>query len=92
MKKPKAQPVMPPPDRRLVVATIGAPHGVRGECRVKSYTADPLSLGDYGPLFLPDGRALEIIDGRPLKDDMLVVRFKGMSDRDAVQALTARTS
>ena len=96
MKKPKAPPVIPPPaipppERRLVVATIGAPHGVKGECRVKSFTADPLSLGDYGPLFLPDGRALEIIDGRPLKDDMLVVRFKGLADRDAVKALTGQS-
>lgn len=91
MKKPKSLPVMPPPERRLVVAVIGAPHGVRGEARVKSFTSDPLDIGGYGPLFLPDGRALEIADGRFLKDDMLVVRFSGVSDRDAVKALTGQT-
>lgn len=91
MKKPKALPVMPPPERRIVVAIIGAPHGVRGECRVKSFTADPLAIDDYGPLFLQDGRPLEIASGRPLKDDMLVVRFQGLADRDAVKALTGET-
>lgn len=81
-------PVMPPPERRLVVAVIGAPHGVRGECRVKSYTGDPLAIADYGPLFAADGRVFEIDDGRHLKDDMLVVRFAGVTDRDIVAKLT----
>ncbi|MGL5447324.1 MAG: ribosome maturation factor RimM [Rhabdaerophilum sp.] len=90
MKKPRPTPVMPPPERQLVVGVIGAPHGVRGEARVKSYTADPLSLGDYGALFLPDGRVLELAGGRPLKDDMLVVRFKGIADRDAIKLLTGQ--
>lgn len=90
MKKPRPVPQMPPPERQLVVGVIGAPHGVRGEARVKSYTADPLSLGDYGALFLPDGRVLELAGGRPLKDDMLVVRFKGIADRDAAQKLTGQ--
>lgn len=81
---------MPPPERRLIVGVIGAPHGVRGEARVKSFTADPLSLGDYGPLFLSDGRVLEIIEGRFVKDDMLVVRFAGVADRDAVRLLTGQ--
>ncbi|MBN8533619.1 MAG: ribosome maturation factor RimM [Rhizobiales bacterium] len=81
---------MPPPERQLVVGVIGAPHGVRGEARIKSFTADPLSLGDYGALFLSDGRVLELAGGRALKDDMLVVRFKGIADRDAIKALTGQ--
>lgn len=87
-RKPKTPPVMPPPERRLVVAVIGAPHGVRGECRVKSYTGDPLAVADYGPLFADDGRVFEIDDGRHLKDDMLVVKFADVSDRDIVAKLT----
>jgi 16S rRNA processing protein RimM len=90
MKKPRSVPVMPPPERQLVVGIIGAPHGVRGEARVKSFTADPLGLGDYGTLFLPDGRVLELVGGRALKDDMLVVRFKGIADRDAIKLLTGQ--
>lgn len=88
VKKPRALPPMPPPERRVVLCVIGAPHGVRGECRVKAFTADPLAIGDYGPLFAGDGQAFEIIDGRLVKDDILVVRFKGITDRDIVAKLT----
>ena len=35
---------------RLHVATVGAPHGVKGDVRVKSFTSDPLALKDYGAL------------------------------------------
>lgn len=84
----KSQPQPPAPENRVVLGVIGAPHGVRGECRVKSFTADPLALGDYGPLFTEDGRVFEIDDGRHVKDDMLVVKFAGMNDRDQVKALT----
>lgn len=87
-RKPKTLPACPPPERRVVLAIIGAPHGVRGEVRVKAFTADPLAIADYGPLFSVDGRVFEIEDGRPLKDDMLVVRFAGLADRDLAKALT----
>lgn len=87
-RKPKTAAVMPPPERRLVLCVVGAPHGVRGECRVKSFTGDPMAIADYGTLFAADGRAFEIDDGRFLKDDMLVVKFAGMTDRDEVAKLT----
>jgi 16S rRNA processing protein RimM len=87
-RKPKTPPPLPPEERRVVLCVIGGPHGVRGEARVKSFTGDPLAIADYGPLFCADGRVFEIEDGRFLKDDMLVVRFAGIADRDAVKALT----
>jgi 16S rRNA processing protein RimM len=70
------------------MAVVGAPHGVRGEMRVKSFTADPLDLGAYGPLFAADGRAFDIESGRLVKEDMLVVRLVGIADRDQAKALT----
>jgi len=73
---------------KVLVGVFGAPHGVRGELRVKSYTQDPLSLADYGGLNDGAGRAFEITAARPLKDDLLVVRVKGVDDRDAAQKLT----
>ncbi len=70
----------------VVLATIGAPHGVKGEVRVKSHTADPMALGAYGPLFTKDGRRLEIESLRPAKG-VLVARFRGVDDRNAAEAL-----
>lgn len=87
-RKPTVAPTPPPPERRLVLCVVGAPHGVRGECRVKSFTGDPMAIADYGTLFAADGRAFEIADGRWLKDDLLVVRFEGIEDRDVVARLT----
>ncbi len=69
------------------MAVIGAPHGIRGEVRVKSFTGDPLALADYGPLFAKDGRKFTIVDIRPA-NTVVVVRFKGVNDRSAAEALT----
>jgi len=77
---------MPKPENPIQMAVIGAPHGVRGEVRVKAFTGDPLALGDYGPLFSKDGRAFEVVDIRPAKT-VVVVRFKGVNGRDAAEAL-----
>jgi 16S rRNA processing protein RimM len=71
------------------VGVFGAPHGVRGEVRLKSYTQDPASIGNYGPLTDAVGaRVFEISALRPIKDDMFVARLRGIADRNAAEALT----
>jgi len=73
---------------RICVAQIGAAHGVRGEVRLRSFTQDPLAVTSYGPLESEDGaRRFEIETLRPVKD-LFVARLKGVSDRDAAEALT----
>ena len=69
------------------MAVIGAAHGIKGELRVKTFTADPLALGDHGPLYAKDGRAFEI-EAIRLAGDVVVVRFKGIRDRTVAEALT----
>jgi 16S rRNA processing protein RimM len=69
------------------MAVIGAPHGVQGEVRVKTFTGDAEAIGDYGPLFAPDGRVFEIAKVRPAKGGV-VVRFAGIADRNSAAALT----
>lgn len=71
----------------VVIARIGAAHGVRGEVRVKSFAEDPTSLRRFGPLRDRKGRRFEIASLRPLKDDMLVVGFKGVADRTEAESL-----
>src|SRR5882724_7500858 len=72
---------------RVLIAQIGAAHGVRGEVRLKAFTEDPLSVRRYGPLETEDGRRFEIEAVRPAKD-ILVARLKGVTDRDAAARLT----
>lgn len=74
----------------ILVGVIGAPHGVKGELRLKSFTADPLAIADYGPLTDSDGKTLLLTKVRLIKDDMLVAKFDGINDRDAAAKLTRR--
>ena len=77
------------PDRLVLVGVFGAPQGVRGEIRVKSFTADPSAIGAYGPLAGSGrGRVFAFERLRPLKDDMLVVKVAGVETREAAAALT----
>lgn len=78
-----------PEDNRILVGVIGAPHGIRGEVRVKSYTAVPTAIGDYRPLLADRGRALlKMTSVRAVKEDMVVARFEGVTTREAATALT----
>lgn len=73
---------------RVCVAQIGAPHGVRGEVRLWTFTADPMAVTRYGPLESEDGkRSFEIETVRAAKDH-LVARLKGVADRTAAERLT----
>lgn len=68
----------------ILLARIGAPHGVRGEVRVKSFTNDPLALGDYGPLQDSEGRTYTVRSLRPAKT-VLVVRFAEIDTREKAE-------
>ena len=72
---------------RVCIAQIGAAHGVRGEVRLKPFTEDPLAVTRYGALESEDGRRRFEIEGARRAKDMLVVRLKGVTDRDAAEAL-----
>jgi 16S rRNA processing protein RimM len=72
---------------RICVAQIGGAHGIRGEVKLKSFTADPMAVKDYGPLMSEDGStSFEIEALRPAKGH-LVARLRGVEDRDAAERL-----
>jgi 16S rRNA processing protein RimM len=73
-------------DTRILLARIGAAHGVRGEVRVKAFTVHPLSLRDYAPLFAEDGRAFALERLRPAKE-VVIAKFRGIDDRNAAEPL-----
>ncbi|WP_234052581.1 MULTISPECIES: ribosome maturation factor RimM [unclassified Xanthobacter] len=73
---------------RILVARIGAPHGVRGEVRLFIFTEDPGAVLDYEPLTDAEGRRkFAITTLRPAKDHF-VARLAGVDDRNAAEALT----
>jgi 16S rRNA processing protein RimM len=76
-------------DRLIALGVFGSAQGVRGEIRVKSYTAEPRAIGGYGPLTDAAGArrfALKVV--RDLRDDMIVARVEGVATREAAEALT----
>lgn len=72
---------------RILIARIGAAHGIRGEVRVKPFGDDPLSFADYGPLQTADGKRELTVASARLQKSMVVTRFEGVNDRNAAEAL-----
>ncbi len=70
----------------LLAAIIGA-HGLKGEVKVKTFTESPETIARYGALHLKDGRALHATHVQATKGDEAIVAFKGVSDRNAAEAL-----
>ncbi len=71
---------------RVLIARIGAPHGVRGEVRLFAFGEDPLALRTYR-LTDAKGREFRLASLRAAKDHF-VVRLHGVDDRTAAEALT----
>ncbi len=75
-----------PSPRQVCLGQFGAAHGVRGEVRLRSFTADPAAIANYGPLEAEDGRVFEITSLRPAKDHF-VATLAGIDDRNAAERL-----
>ena len=74
---------------RILVGRFGAPHVVRGEVRLQSFTQDPADIGTYGALVDKAGQQrFEIKTLRPVKDNLFVARVAGIADRTAAETLT----
>ncbi len=72
---------------RVCVAAVAGAYGVRGEARVKSFTAAPGAFADYGLLETEDGarrfeaRVLQAVSGG------FATRLSGVSTREQAEAL-----
>ena len=70
----------------LLAAVIGA-QGLKGEVKVKLFTATPDALPRYGVLHTGDGRRFKITAFRPAKEGEAVIAFEGVRDRNQAEAL-----
>jgi 16S rRNA processing protein RimM len=77
---------MPPSKSHILLATIGAAQGLKGEVRLNAMTAEPMGVLGYGALTASDGRTFVIERGR-MQKDVLIVKFKGVDDRTAAEDL-----
>lgn len=70
----------------LVGAVVGA-HGVRGEVKIKSFTAQAKDVGAYGPVADESGQRRFAIRVRGEARGLVVARLEGIEDRNAAEAL-----
>jgi 16S rRNA processing protein RimM len=74
------------PRELVLVGVITGAHGIKGEVKVKSFTADPKAFSAYGQLTSKDGRGFEITKAKFAKDDFICT-LKNVVDRNQSEAL-----
>lgn len=72
---------------RILMGTIGAAHGIKGEVRIASHTQDPEAIAGYGPLATDRPGLTITIEKARLQKTVLVARLKGVNDRTAAEQL-----
>ncbi|WP_072395972.1 ribosome maturation factor RimM [Hyphomicrobium sp. CS1GBMeth3] len=74
-------------ERRVLLGHIAGAHGIKGAVLVRSYTAEPEAIADYGPLEAEDGAAhFDLtVEGATAKG--LICRVAGVADRNAAERL-----
>lgn len=74
-------------DDKVCLGVVAGAHGVRGLVKIKSFTADPLDIGAYGPLSDAKGqRQFDPTIKGQVKESVLAA-LAGVTDRDQAQAL-----
>lgn len=73
---------------RVLLGEIGAAQGLKGEVRLRSYTATPADVAAYGPLQDETGAKQIEIERVRVTPKALIARIKSVSTREAAEALT----
>lgn len=73
--------------QKVLMAKIGAAHGIRGEVRVKPYGDDPLSFTDYGVLTTRDGAKSFEVEKARVQKTVVITKFRQVKDRNQAEEL-----
>jgi 16S rRNA processing protein RimM len=71
----------------ILIARIGAPHGIRGEVRMQVFAEDVSAVTGYGPLHDTAGRPFKVLKARPAKS-AVIATLDGVTDRNGAEALS----
>jgi 16S rRNA processing protein RimM len=72
---------------RVLIGEIGRPQGLNGEVRIRSFTAEPGAIADYGLLEDETGARRLEIESLRCTPNALTARIKGVASRDDAEAL-----
>ena len=70
----------------ILVGVILGAHGIRGDVKLKSFTADPKAIATYGALVSATGEKFEITKLKLQVDDFICA-LKNVSDRNKAETL-----
>jgi 16S rRNA processing protein RimM len=73
-------------DTKILVGVIIGAHGIRGEVKLKSFTAEPKAIATYGPLLSAKGETFEITRLK-LQTEDFIAALKNVSDRNRAEEL-----
>ncbi len=71
---------------RILLGRIMGAHGIRGEVKIKSFTADSKAISSYGPLQTSEGSPIEILKLKSAQDHFICT-LRNVPDRNAAEAL-----
>ena len=70
----------------ILVGVITGAHGIRGDVKLKSFTADPKAIATYGPLVSATGETFEITRLKLQVEDFICT-LKNVWDRNKAETL-----
>jgi 16S rRNA processing protein RimM len=74
-------------DRKVCIGVIAGPHGVKGQVRLKSFTAEPADVAAYGPVTDAAGARAFRLEITGTARNLLIAQIDGVKDRNAAEAL-----
>jgi 16S rRNA processing protein RimM len=79
---------LPAKPDRVLLGEIGRPQGLQGEVRLRSFTAEPGAIADYGPLEDETGARSFEFESVRVTAKALIARLEGVTSRAEAEALT----
>lgn len=74
-------------EEQVLLGIITGAHGVRGGVKIKSFTAEPEAIADYGPVTDETGKKSYSLNLTGSGKGFLLAEIDGVTDRNAAEAL-----
>ena len=74
----------------ITLGAVASAHGVRGQFKVKPFTVVPADVAAYGPVYLEDGRVLQLTVKSVVKN-LVICEAEGITDRGMAESLQGQT-
>lgn len=77
-------------DDFIIVARVGAPHGVKGMVKIHSFTSPKENIIDYHPWYIRRGKTWQTVETEQCehRGELILAQFAGCSDREKAAAYT----